>query len=144
MTEMLDSVSTLGTTWNTAVSMPTTNYVLPCSDTVWLFPEHVISVWSLGQLRYSSAFSLSIILVASELSAVHEFVRNEVDLRINDVMLAWQSEAQKIDDRLTSWREEFVASVFRLINAELPKVDRSEMEPNIVLTNCFLNMWVSL
>lgn len=41
--------------------------------------------------------------------------------------------------RLTIWRDEFVAAVFRLINAEYVHHERPEMDPYIVLTNCVLN-----
>ncbi|KAH8655357.1 hypothetical protein BX600DRAFT_515185 [Xylariales sp. PMI_506] len=140
MIEMLDSMSTLGTTWNLPISTPPGHCAMPCSEAAWEFPEHQSSAWSLGPFQYSSAFSLCIILVASEMSIVHTFLRKRVDLRNSDAALVWQSEAQAIDDRLTSWREEFVASVFRLINARPPQADRSEMDPNIVLTNCVLNM----
>ena len=51
----------------------------------------------------------------------------------------WQSEAQQIDERLTAWRDEFVAAVFRLINAEYAHHERPEMDAYVVLTNCVLN-----
>lgn len=133
-------MSSLGATWNTSLTAPLTGCVLPCSDALWAFPEHIIDVWSMGHFRYSSAFSLCIILVATELNPLHDFLRQPFNLVDQAEMAQWQSEAQKIDDRLTSWREEWVASVFRLINAELPQVERSEMDQNIVLTNCLLNM----
>ncbi|KAJ5168412.1 uncharacterized protein N7482_004006 [Penicillium canariense] len=113
MSEMLDSMSTVGVDWDTGASLPMSNGILPCSDSLWAFPEHIINIWSFGQFRYSSAFS-------------------------------WQTEAQKIDERLTAWREEFVAAVYRLINAEYAEEERAEMDPNIVLTNCVLDIAVVL
>lgn len=56
--------------------------------------------------------------------------------------IQWQTEVQKIDERLTVWREEFVAAVYRLINAEYAEKERTEMDPNIVLTNCVLDAYV--
>ncbi|OJJ42113.1 hypothetical protein ASPZODRAFT_77654 [Penicilliopsis zonata CBS 506.65] len=121
---------------------PPAKCALPCSDSLWAFPEHIIDVWSIGSFHYSSAFSLCIILAVSELWPVHCFLQKPYDMRQVDERLEWQSEAQQIDERLTMWREEFVAAVFRLINAEFPQDNRAEMDPNIVLTNCVLNMAV--
>ncbi|KAJ5613290.1 hypothetical protein N7510_006484 [Penicillium lagena] len=125
MSEMLDSMSTVGVDWDIGASPPMSNGILPCSDSLWAFPEHIINIWSFGQFRYSSAFSLGIILATNELCL-------------------WQTEAQKIDERLTAWREEFVAAVYRLINAEFAEEERAEMDPNIVLTNCVLDEAVIL
>ncbi|KAI9736206.1 MAG: hypothetical protein M1834_001091 [Cirrosporium novae-zelandiae] len=139
MTEVLDSMSTIGAGWNLGILSPTPNSVLPCSDSLWAFPEHIINVWSFGHFKYSSAFSLCIILVANEFWSVHNFLQKSFDMSISEERLQWQSEAQRIDERLTNWREEFVAAVFRLINAEFAQEERAEMDPNIVLTNCILN-----
>lgn len=142
MTEMLDSISTIGAGFNVGIMPPPTKCVLPCSDSIWAFPEHIIDVWSIGAFHYSSAFSLCIILAVSELWTVHSFLQKPYDMKQVDERLEWQSEAQQIDERLTMWREEFVAAVFRLINAEFPQDSRAEMDPNIVLTNCVLNTYV--
>lgn len=74
-----------------------------------------------------------------ELSVIRQFLGKPYDLSRFDQRLDWQSEAQRLDERLTNWREEFVAAVFRLINAEEDQCPRGEMEPLIVLTNCVLN-----
>ncbi|KAL1870963.1 hypothetical protein Plec18167_007270 [Paecilomyces lecythidis] len=139
MSEMLDSMSTVGVEWDTGASLPTANGVLPCSDSLWAFPEHIINIWSFGQFRYSSAFSLCIILATNELWFVHGFLQKQWNLNDTHDRIQWQAEAQKIDERLTAWREEFVAAVYRLINAEYAEEERAEMDPNIVLTNCVLD-----
>lgn len=140
MTEMLDSMSTVGVEWETGASPPTSNGILPCSDSLWAFPEHIIDIWSFGKFRYSSAFSLCIILATNELWFVHGFLQKPWDLNDTHDRIQWQTEAQKIDERLTAWREEFVAAVYRLINAEYAEEERAEMDPNIVLTNCVLDV----
>ena len=140
MSEMLDSMSTVGVEWETGASPPTSNGILPCSDSLWAFPEHIINIWSFGQFRYSSAFSLCIILATNELWFVHGFLQKPWDLNDTHDRIQWQTEAQKIDERLTAWREEFVAAVYRLINAEYAEEERAEMDPNIVLTNCVLDV----
>jgi hypothetical protein len=112
MTEMLDSMSTLGAGWNVPMILALPDSVLPCSDSLWAFHEHIINVWSFGDFKYSSAFSLCNILVASELGAVHAFLRKPLSLSIDGQREAWQSEAQQLDERLTNWREEFVLLFF--------------------------------
>lgn len=144
MTEMLDSMSTMGSSWSVPLTPLSPDSVLPCSDSLWAFPEHIINVWSFGEFKYSSAFSLCNILVASEIAAVHSFLQNSLDLSNDDQKTEWQRDAQQLDERLTNWREEFVAAVFRLINAEYAQEERAEMDPNIVLTNCLLNTYVSI
>ncbi|KIW57960.1 hypothetical protein PV05_02514 [Exophiala xenobiotica] len=138
MTEILDGASTLGVAWNLGISPPEGTAILPCSDSIWKFPQHIISVWSFGDFHFSSAFSLCIILVASELCHVHRFLQKSVDTRVHDQRLKWQQESQQLDERLTAWRGEFVAAVC-LINAEYVQEERAEFDPNIVLTNCILD-----
>ncbi|CAI7612761.1 unnamed protein product [Penicillium pancosmium] len=144
MSEMLDSMSTVGVDWDTGSSPPIPNGILPCSDSLWAFPEHIINVWSFGQFRYSSAFSLCIIFGTNELWFIHHFLQKTWNLSNTHDRIQWQTEAQKIDERLTVWREEFVAAVYRLINAEYAEEERAEMDPNIVLTNCVLDVAVIL
>ncbi|EOD52547.1 putative c6 transcription protein [Neofusicoccum parvum UCRNP2] len=140
MTELLDSISTLGAGWNSTISPPPdVSAVLPCSDSIWAFPEHIINIWSIGEFHFSSAFSLCIILSTSELWHVHRFLQQSFDLRIYEQKSRFQAESQQIDERLTTWRAEFVAAVYRLINTEHAQEERAEMDPNIVLTNCILD-----
>ena len=139
MTEVLDNISTLGAAWNLGVSPPEPSGVLPCSDSIWAFPEHIINVWSFGAFYFSSAFSLCIILATNELWHVHRFLQQSIDIGIEDGKVRWRSEAQQIDERLTTWRGDFVAAVYRLINAEHAQEERAEMDPNIVLTNAILD-----
>ncbi|KAK6369904.1 hypothetical protein LTS17_009354 [Exophiala oligosperma] len=141
MTEILDGASTLGVAWNLGISPPEGTAVLPCSDSIWKFPSHIISVWSFGDFHFSSAFSLCIILVASELWHVHRFLQKAFDVRLLDQRMKWQQEAQQLDERLTAWRGEFVAAVYRLINSEYAQEERAEFDPNIVLTNCILDTY---
>jgi hypothetical protein len=142
MTEVLDNISTLGGAWNTSISPPEQTALLPCSDSIWAFPEHIINIWSIGEFHFSSAFSLCIILATSELWHIHRFLQTSYDLRIPEQRLRCQSESQQLDERFTTWRGEFVAAVYRLINAEHAQEERAEMDPNIVLTNCILDWYV--
>lgn len=144
MTEILDNISTLGSGWNTSISPPEVTATLPCSDSIWAFPEHIINIWSMGEFHFSSAFSLCIILSASELWHVHRFLQSSFNLRISEQWHRFRSESQQIDERLTTWRGQFVAAVYRLINAEHAQEERAEMDPNIVLTNCILDWYAAL
>ena len=136
---MLDSMSTLGlpTCFLPFEVLP--NARLPCSESIWALPEPIIlqSVSAARQLL--SGLSLCVILGIEELGVVHRFLQKPYDLGILEQRLDWQSEAQRLDERLTNWREEFVAALFRLINAEKEQLPRGEMEPLITLANCVLN-----
>lgn len=107
---MLDSISSVGTTFELGLFAAPINPIMPCSDSVWGLPEDVISI---HQSLHPSAFSLCIILAVNELSKVHQFKRKRVAMLDFEQRDAWQSEAQLLDERLTMWRDEFVATVFR-------------------------------
>lgn len=139
MIETLDSISTIGLRHNLGNASFARPPLLPCSDSFWSHPEPVLMDETIRPYNYCSAFSLCIILATSELSRVHEFLRKRVAMERFEERDAWQSEAQRIDERLTAWRDEFVAAVFRLINAEYDRHQRGEMDAYVVLTNCVLN-----
>lgn len=82
---------------------------------------------------------MCVMLALNELQTVQKFLRKPVAMDVFEERDAWQSEAQKIDESLTNWRGEFVAGVYRLINAEKTDTERPEMDPFFVLTNCVLN-----
>lgn len=84
-------------------------------------------------------FSLGVILAAEELGVIYRFSTTSYDTKSIEEKQEWQTEAQKLDERLTNWREEFVAAIFRLINLEKDCLSQGEMEPLITLTNCVLN-----
>ena len=139
MIETLDSISTVGMRYNIGNSPLARPPLLPCSDSFWAHPEPVLIDESIRPYNYCSAFSLCVILATSELSHVHDFLQREVAMERFEERDAWQIEAQRIDERLTAWRDEFVAAVFRLINAEYTRYERGEMDAYVVLTNCVLN-----
>lgn len=139
MVETLDSMSALGARYTVPASMTPGNPLLPCSDSLWAFPEITMRENQIRPYHYCSAFSLCAIMASTELSRVHEFLLRPVDMKDYEQRDLWQTEAQHIDERLTNWRDEFVAAVFRLINAEFTHQDRPEMDPYIVLTNAVLN-----
>lgn len=109
MTEMLDSLTHLGASYSVGLPGTPLDPVLPCSDTVWGLPEDIMREQQLPPSPYHSAFSLCIIHAVSELPRVHEFLRKPVNMADFEQRDAWQSEAQRIDERLTTWRDEFVS-----------------------------------
>jgi hypothetical protein len=139
MIETLDSMSTIGARYDLGYSTASRPPLLPCSDSFWSYPEPVLVDATLRPYNYCSAFSLCVILAASELSNVHRFLQKRAAIGNFEERDAWQVEAQRIDERLTAWRDEFVAAVFRLINAEYTRYERGEMDAYVVLTNCVLN-----
>ncbi|KAI9929456.1 hypothetical protein MW887_000928 [Aspergillus wentii] len=141
MVEMLDSTFALGTANNPFTVCTPFAANLPCSDTAWALQDPFREDVPFHNANHSSGFSLCISLCTVELEPVHRFLQTPRKSGVTGD-LEWQSAAQRLDEKLTIWREEFVAAVFRLINAEYPQSARAEMEPSIVLANCVLNMAV--
>lgn len=139
MIETLDSISTIGVRYDIGNHSASRPPLLPCSDSFWAYPESVLIDESMRPYNYCSAFSLCVILAVSELANVHRFLQKKVAMDSFEERDTWQTEAQRIDERLTAWRDEFVAAVFRLINAEYTRHERGEMDAFVVLTNCVLN-----
>ncbi|KAM5349016.1 hypothetical protein ACJ41O_008839 [Fusarium nematophilum] len=139
MVEMLDSISTLGGSNYSMPSRPPSTAALPCPESTWALREPVVEQPGLSSLQYPSSFALCVVLAMEELGAIRQFLAKPYELTRLDQRLEWQSEAQRLDERLTNWREEFVANVFRLINIENEQLPRGEMEPFFTLTNCILN-----
>ena len=137
---MLESTSTLGLTESPAILRVPAFAVLPCPQSSWASHGTSTVNSSNPPEPYSSTFSLCIMLALEELGAIHRFINSPYNLESLDQRQTWQTEAQKLDERLTDWREEFVAAVFRLINSEKDHLPLGEMEPFITLTNCILNM----
>ncbi|KAH0431079.1 C6 transcription factor [Colletotrichum camelliae] len=138
MVEMLDAISTLGLPHTIPYSPSPLGASLPCLESQWSSTPTVIER-SDSEPRYASGFALCIMLSVEELKVVREFLGRSYELDKLDQRLDWQSEAQRLDERLTNWREEFVAAVFQLINYEKEHLPRGEMESFFTLTNCILN-----
>lgn len=153
MIEKLDSMTYLGSRTNNpnlTLQLPS-KACFPCPESTWLLREPIIETTASptsitdgpcdGQpdKSYPSVYSLCIILVLQELGAVHRFLSESHDQSSLETRLEWQTAAQKLDERLTQWREEFVADVFRLINGKKDHLPHGEMEPLITLANCVLN-----
>ena len=144
MIEMLDSIFALGLPSYPPTTAAPLSATLPCSDSAWALQDHFGECVPFHDLQYSSGFSMCISLCTVELAPVHQFQQSVIQTGDMAGGPEWQSAAQRLDERLTIWREEFVAAVFRLINAESPHDARAEMKPYIVLTNCVLNMYSPL
>lgn len=139
MIETLDSISTIGVRFDTGRPSASQQPLLPCSDSYWAYPEPILADANIRPYNYCSAFSLCVILGSIELTNVHKFLQRGLPMDTFEERDAWQVEAQRLDERLTAWRDEFVAAVFRLINAEYTHHERAEMDAYVVLTNCVLN-----
>ncbi|KAF2271170.1 hypothetical protein CC78DRAFT_13213 [Lojkania enalia] len=135
MTEILDGSSTIGAAWNLNISTPETSGLLPCSDTVWAFPEAVISVWSFGDFEIASAYSLYVMLVTNELFHVHRFLQQSFDIQSTTQRVQWQNEGKAVDERLITWRSKFGTASIRM-SAE----SGTSYDPNIIMTRCTLDL----
>lgn len=144
MTAMLDSISTIGLSSRLSSLQVPKSASLPCSESTWDLHDPIINRGLSTQVQYPSMFSLCVMLAMEELGAIHRFSTKSYDVKSIEEKQEWQTEAQRLDERLTNWREEFVAAVFRLINSEKGCLPQGEMEPLITLTNCVLNTWENL
>ncbi|PVH93907.1 hypothetical protein DM02DRAFT_573723 [Periconia macrospinosa] len=135
MIEVLDTSSTIGCAWNISISKPEASGLLPCNDTVWAFPEAVFGAWSFNDFGTSSAYSLYVMLVTSEVFHVHRFLQQSFDMQSATERARCQSECQEIDDNLVAWRARFIIAQER-INAE----NCDAYDPNIILTHCALDL----
>lgn len=133
--QVLDGSSTVGAAWNLNISKPENTGLLPCSDTIWAFPEAVISAWSFGDFELSSAYSLYVMLVTNELFHVHRFLQQSFDTQSATERVRWQNECKAVDERLIDWRSKFATAAVRL-NAE----NEGLYDPNVTLTQCTLDM----
>ncbi|OJJ07648.1 hypothetical protein ASPVEDRAFT_76488 [Aspergillus versicolor CBS 583.65] len=132
MIEMLDSIFALGLPSYPPTTAAPLGAILPCSDTAWALQDHFGECVPFHDLQYSSGFSMCISLCTVELAPVHQFQHSVIQTGAMAGGPEWQSAAQRLDERLTIWREEFVAAVFRLINAESPHDARAEMRPAVI------------
>lgn len=136
MIEILEIISMTGGPLNFSTPSPIPpEAILPCRDFIWALPKPSEES-SLINMRYSSGLNLCIGLAIDEVMLTQIFMQTSVNTRSVQEVMDWESKAQNLDERLTNWREEFVAAVFRLINAGDTS---SEMDPFITLTNCVLN-----
>jgi hypothetical protein len=105
MTEVLDSMSSLGAGWNLSLSRPENEAWFPCNETVWAFPENATAFSSFGDSEVSSAFSIYLNLVTHQLYQVHLFLQQSYDATSAVDRVRWQAQCVNVDNALTKWRE---------------------------------------
>jgi hypothetical protein len=105
MTEVLDSVSTLGTGWNGSISCLEMHALLPCNETVWGFDECAVEALPALNLERSSVFSLYVRLVMGNLVRVHMFLRQKFDRASIAEWRQQQETCKMMDGRLNDWRQ---------------------------------------
>ncbi|TVY12910.1 hypothetical protein LARI1_G008844 [Lachnellula arida] len=104
MTEVLDSMSSLGAGWNLSLSLPESELWFPCNEAVWAFPEKTTSFSSFDDSEVSSAFSVYLNLVTHQLYQVHLFLQQSYDATSAVDRARWQSQCITIDEALDKWR----------------------------------------
>jgi hypothetical protein len=104
MTELLDSMSSLGAGWNLSISRPESQAWLPCSEIIWAFPETATGLESFGDSEVSSAFSLHLNFVSQELYKVHLFLQESSTMTSYSDILRIQEKCAAVDESLTKWR----------------------------------------
>ncbi|RDW69810.1 hypothetical protein BP6252_08830 [Coleophoma cylindrospora] len=104
MTEVLDSMSSLGAGWNLGLSRPENEAWFPCDEVVWAYPENATAFSSFGDSEVSSAFSLYLNLVTHQLYPVHVFLQQSFDTTSAVDRLRWQENCTAVDEVLSKWR----------------------------------------
>ncbi|TVY54699.1 hypothetical protein LCER1_G002835 [Lachnellula cervina] len=104
MTEVLDSMSSLGAGWNLSLSLPESELWFPCNEAVWAFPEKTTSLSSFDDSEVSSAFSVYLNLVTHQLYQVHLFLQQSYDATSAVDRARWQSQCITVDEALDKWR----------------------------------------
>ena len=104
ITQVLDSVSTLGTGWNLSISSLEHHALLPCNETVWAYPELAVDILSPLNLENSSLFSLYVSLVMGKLVKVHAFLRRRFNYHSITDWTQHQGQCTMLDDELSEWR----------------------------------------
>ena len=104
MTEVLDSMSSLGAGWNLSLSLPESELWFPCNEAVWAFPEKTTSISSFDDSEVSSAFSVYLNLVTHQLYQVHLFLQQSYDATSAVDRARWQSQCITVDEALNKWR----------------------------------------
>jgi len=105
MTEVLDSMSSLGAAWNLSLSRPENKAWFPCNEAVWAFPENATAFSSFGDSEVSSAFSVYLNLVTHQLYQVHVF-QQSYDATSAVDRTRWQAQCMVVDEALNKWRNE--------------------------------------
>ncbi|KAF4627586.1 hypothetical protein G7Y89_g10563 [Cudoniella acicularis] len=104
MTEVLDSMSSLGAGWNLSLSRPENEAWFPCNEAVWAFPENATAFSSFGDTEVSSAFSIYLNLVTHQLYQVHVFLQQSYDATSAIDRTRWQAQCIIVDEALNKWR----------------------------------------
>lgn len=104
MTEVLDSMSSLGAGWNLGLSRPMEEAWFPCNETLWSFPENAKAFSSFGDSEVSSAFSVYLNLVTNQLYRVQIFLQQSFDTTSANDRLRWQNQCISVDESLLKWR----------------------------------------
>ncbi|KAH8648888.1 fungal-specific transcription factor domain-containing protein [Tricladium varicosporioides] len=119
MTEVLDSMSSLGAGWNLSLSRPENEAWFPCNETVWAFPENATAFSSFGDTEVSNAFSIYLNLVTHQLYQVHVFLQQSYDATSAVDRTQWQAQCVNIDEYLNKWREsELSTPILSLASAD--------------------------
>ena len=104
MTELLDSVSTLGAGWNLGILPCESNVLLPCNETIWAFSENIQDGMSTLDIETESLFSLYTTLVAEKLHKVHTFLQQSPDHHSLTERTKRQAQCTTLDKFLTDWK----------------------------------------
>lgn len=76
-------------------------------------------------------------LVTNELFYVHKFLQQSFYRQSPEEQVRQQNECKIVDRRLMDWKEKFISAT-----VQLRSENDGEFDPNVVLTQCILNLYV--
>lgn len=105
MTEVLDSISTLGAGWNLSIlPCESDDLLLPCNETVWTFSSVTPDGMPTLDMESESLFSLYVTLATDELHKVHTFLRQSPGHLSLTERTQREAQCTALDESLTDWK----------------------------------------
>jgi len=140
--EGLDISSSIGASWNISVvrarAQLDPNDLLPCSPTVWELPEFHAPL----QPDVTSPTSLWVSLNTKCFVYIHLFFQTSYDLTSPSDRLRWQNDAEAVNTRLVTWRQEFADDVFRTLKQAKAFVTGSPTDQDYLVTRVTYDAYV--
>ena len=145
VTEIFDSASTIGASWNLPVAAPELCGLSPCGDDEWSMPQGQVRMFTSSTSKSLSAFGLYVQVVSNEIVDAHKFHQEVCNPTDPDVYARRQTQCRTVDETLSHRLQEIRQSsegVSPQIVCSFGGTMRNVLNANTVLTYCVLHMTV--
>ncbi|KAI5269642.1 hypothetical protein E4T47_06951 [Aureobasidium subglaciale] len=110
VTEVLDSASTIGSSWNSQLAPPEVGPLSPYDDDPdWSSDPNFVRIFPSGSTQTPSSFAVYVRLISTQIWECHKHHQKICDLTDPQLYEQQKIECQALDEKLTSWHEEFHA-----------------------------------